>query len=411
MTREDFFRRVLEREGYEVAGADASRIHELATEAGLTTQSFDQFRGGDDVTRSEAAIVFLRAAGEELPEREAGTSWTDYQQQVLQKAVDVGLYVGYGGGALGTGSETFEASFFDDVAGRLDGIDWDSINDFEQWEALVRERFPGWAWALDHEEIGPLLKSAAEGDFTVETFNAQLRATDWFSSRSAAERTWDAFTADPANEAEVERRLEARRGAVNDLIGQLGAEIPDEDVEALVLAAERQGLSDDEIIGRIFTGATNFTAGSITASEGAVRDLASSYLVSIDAQTQRSLAGKLATGEMNEGGLLDYVRSVAKNQYPQFADLIDKGVNVSEYMAPQQQLIANMLGMNMADVDFTGNFRDVLSIGDGNQVRAMSMSETERFVRSTDEYWQGQAGQDELFTMASGLSRAMGIRR
>jgi hypothetical protein len=80
-------------------------------------------------------------------------------------------------------------------------------------------------------------------------------------------------------------------------------------------------------------------------------------------------------------------------------------------MAPQKQLIANMLGKNMQDVDFTKQYRDVLSIGDGNQVRAMSLSETERYIRSQDDYWRGKQGQDELFSVVNGLTRAMGMRR
>lgn len=290
-------------------------------------------------------------------------------------------------------------------------IDWDEVNTADQWRELVRERFPGWAWALDHPELGPILEEAAEGEFTLDTFNAQLRATDWFSSRSVAEREWDILVADPANEEEVARQIEEERGRISDLVSQLGADFSEEDLDALAVNSLRRGLNDDEITGQIIAGTEAFTAGSMFAAEANIRKQAANNLITIDPETQRSLAAKLATGEMNQSGINSYIATVAKNQYPQFASLIDEGVSVSEYMAPQKQLIANMLGTNMQDVDFEGEYRDVLSIGDGSQVRAMSLSETERFVRSKDEYWQGRQGQDEALSIVNGLTKAMGVRR
>lgn len=290
-------------------------------------------------------------------------------------------------------------------------VDWEAVTSADEWKTIVRERFPGWAWALDHEELGPLLQEAAESEFTLETLEAQYRATDWFTSRTTAEREWDLLVSDPANAEEVARRVEVQRGELADLVSQLGSDLSDDALDALATDALRRGLSEDEIIGQIIAGTKAYTAGSILASEEAIRVSAASNLITIDPDTQRSLSAKLATGEMNADGLSSYIKSVAKNQYPQFADLIDQGVSVSEYMAPQKKLIADMLGKNMQDVDFTNQYRDVLSIGDGNQVRAMSLSETERYIRSQDDYWRGKQGQDELFSVVNGLTRAMGVRR
>ena len=85
--------------------------------------------------------------------------------------------------AFGDGlSEGFDFSL-------LEGIDWAKIQTRAQWQDLVRERFPAFAWALDHDELGPLLREAAEGDFTEATFDARLRATDWWTGRTASQRT------------------------------------------------------------------------------------------------------------------------------------------------------------------------------------------------------------------------------
>lgn len=114
MKREEFFRSVLERMGIPIKKSSTG-VHEAAAKAGLTTQSLSQFNGAGKVTRGEAAIVLFRAAGEGLPKRAAGSSWADYQRQVVERAVDVGLYSGYEDGSAGTGAEAFEGRFLKPV--------------------------------------------------------------------------------------------------------------------------------------------------------------------------------------------------------------------------------------------------------------------------------------------------------
>ena len=119
MTREEFFRSVLERMGITIEESSTG-VYDAAVNAGLTTQSFNQFNGARNVTRGEAAIVLFRAAGEDLPERAAGSSFAEYQQRVVERAVDVGLYSGYGDGSAGTGSEPFEKRFLEPVLGNFE---------------------------------------------------------------------------------------------------------------------------------------------------------------------------------------------------------------------------------------------------------------------------------------------------
>ncbi len=397
MTRLQFARRLAESRGWVDSGASDEEVIASLADNGVTAVAND-FRGGDEITRAEAATMFVRASGGEAGSTEEG----------LQAAFDSGIFT-----QIGDGNATFQDRWFAGVEAQAQAdIDWSTVRSYEDWEQVVKERFPAWSWALDHPELGPILAEAAEGEFTVDTFESQLRATDWFTSRTAAERAWDLQEADPANEAELQRQIEARAGEIRDLVGQLGAELSDEAVTSLSRDALRRGLSVDEITGQIISSTSSFTAGSITASEDEIAALAASQLVSIDAATRRSLAGKLATGEMNSDGIRSYVSSIAKSQHPQFAEFIDQGISVAEYLAPQRNTIASMLGRAPADIDLMSpEFSSVTRIGDGGQMRAMTLDETTRFVRSRDDYWQGSQGQSELHSMVGGLSRALGVRR
>lgn len=294
----------------------------------------------------------------------------------------------------------------------MSDVDWSGVQSLEAWEQVVRERFPGYAWALDHEELGPILKEAAEGEFTATTFESRLRATDWFASRSAAERTWDAFIADPANEAEVARQVEEQVGELRREAGVLGAELSDEQLDELARVALRRELSPAEITAQIVGATDSYAPGAFMANETTINEYASNYLVSVDEETRRSLAGKFATGQIDQSGIESYFQSIAKSQHPQFADLIDRGISVKEYMAPQRNMIAEMLGRSPADIDLMSpEFSAVTRIGDGGNLRAMNLTETAQFVRSSDDYWSTSKGRREVNGMVNGLTRALGVRR
>lgn len=398
MTRIEFGRRLAERNDWVEPGATNAQVIQALSTNGVTTVP-ESFRGDDEITRAEAATMFVRAAGGEAGSLDQG----------LEQALNSGIFTG--GGLPG---DVFQSEWFDRTAARADVgmIDWSTVRSYEEWEQVVLDRFPGWAWALNHPELGPLLAEAAEGEFTADTFQARLRATDWFVSRTSSERTWDARAADPANAEEMAREIEVRVGEIKDTAGQLGATgFTEEEIRLLAEQSLRQGLTEDEVVGSLVAGTESYTAGTLAAAQGLVRRSAADYLVTVDDATQRSLAGKLATGELTAEGVTAYVQNVARSQFPQFAEMIDQGISVREYTAPQRQILASMLGRSAEDIDLTGEFRDVLSIGDGGSVRAMSLSETERYGRTLDDFWQGSQGQDELHGMVNGLSRALGVRR
>lgn len=292
-------------------------------------------------------------------------------------------------------------------------IDWSKIETPEAWETLVRERFPAFAWALDHEELGPILEEAAKGDYTEQTFSANLRATEWWTSRTEAQRSWDLFSGDTTNAAEVARRVEEAKGSLSDQISTLGVEVPAAALDELTRQWLRNGWNEDELIGAVLAESTDFNPGVFTATESAVKQMGADFMVSVSDSSARSLAQRMIRGEVDEVGIEETMRELATQQHPALADLIERGVTPSQYFAPHRTRIATALGRQPEDIDLMGEFSDVLSIGDGREVRPMTVTETDRYLKSKDEYWQvpGGEGEAQLYGMVSGLAGAFGRRR
>ncbi|MCP4227367.1 MAG: hypothetical protein GY773_28820 [Actinomycetia bacterium] len=289
------------------------------------------------------------------------------------------------------------------------------VTTFADWRELVTERFPGWAWALDHPELGPLLETAAEDEFTVDTFNAQLRATDWFTSRTESQRSWDIFSGDPANATELADQVHDQTANLRAMAGQLGLELSEDFFATFAESVLRNNLSESEVIGGLIASASDITFGSFTAAEAAVRATADRFLINVDAETARTMATKLLDGTMNEDGVTEYMKGVALQRFPSLEADIMRGVDLSEYFAPHRNLMADMLGIAPVSIDMANDprFMSVLSFGDGDTIRPMTLAETGRYTRTLDDYWStpGGAGESEMFGFLSSLSKTMGTRR
>lgn len=295
----------------------------------------------------------------------------------------------------------------------LEGIDWSQIETPEAWEALVRERFPSVAWALDHEELKPVIAEAVEKEFTADTFISNLHATEWWTSRTEAQRSYDIFAGAGGNKAELADRLADQRRTIERTASEMGLEVGAETLDSLAERSLRNALDEYEIAGALLDASTNVSPGALSAAEAAVKDAANSYLVSVTDKTVQDLARSVFRGEINSLNVEETMRDLAMDRHPGLRGLIERGVSPREYFSPHRQRLADMLGRSPENVDLLGEFSSVLEIGDGGESRPMTVSETERYARTLDEYWTrpGGPGESEAFAMVNGLASAFGRRR
>ena len=108
MTREELFKQVLGEMGLKnLDGKSSEEIYDLAVATNLTTVKPGEFRGGEDITRAEAAAVVLRGTGQPM-----GTG-PGFREQAVSGAVEAGLF-----DEPGDPSQAVQESFYRGVARR-----------------------------------------------------------------------------------------------------------------------------------------------------------------------------------------------------------------------------------------------------------------------------------------------------
>lgn len=267
----------------------------------------------------------------------------------------------------------------------------------------VMTRFPAFGWLLDNEEISSVLQRAVEQEWTADTFEANLRATNWWRNQSDVQRQRQSIEAtDPTTASgqvnQIKQKLLAQSAS-------LGSPLTDERAGALAWMAWRNGLTDQQLRAAV--------AGELSPSVAAtvsVRSIANAYMVDIDDATANQLTRRVFAGELDQAAVETMFADQAMSRFPALSTYIKQGVRPAEFLAPYRKMIGDMTGRDPNQIDLMRDptWSRVVSYADGNTLRPMTLDETMRYVRSTSDFANSSVGQAEQATFVKKFAQAVG---
>lgn len=273
----------------------------------------------------------------------------------------------------------------------------------DETRAKVMELFPGIAWLLEEPEVADLLQRAVDQEWTPDTFEANLRATQWWRTQTETQRARrDMEATDPATTAE---RVNALKGQIRASAASLGGDMTDERAGALAWAAWRGGWSEQQIRSSVAAETTPSVAAMVD-----VRALARAYMVELPDTTAADLTRRVFSGELDQTAVESLIANQATSRFPHLGEWIKKGVRPAEYFAPYQQMIAEMTGATPDQIDLAKDptWSRVVATPDGGALRPMTLDETMRYVRSTDQFARSARGQAEQASFVKQFAQAVG---
>lgn len=286
-------------------------------------------------------------------------------------------------------------------------------HDSRSVDEIIREDFGFLAWAIDHPELGPLLRRAVDEGWSESTLRGSLHATGWWTTTSATARDWQATVAE--DPAEAARRIEQRAATVSDRAATLGLQLSASKVRQIAESAERFGWSDTELADALGAEMQWRPEGDYQGLLGSAIDevvqRAQTFLVPLGPDTTFQLARRMLTGEMDEAGLEAEVAKLARARFSHLQPQIDRGLTPAQLFSPYVSEAARLLEVNPFEVDLLNDPRvsRVLDpVTGGGEPRMMSLSEFGRMVRES-EGWEttGQARQ-QASALGGALARTFG---
>lgn len=291
----------------------------------------------------------------------------------------------------------------------------------------IQREYPSAAYLINHPEVGPLLFKAVSGEYDAQTFQQKLYATEYWQSTADSQRKWDAFASiDPAS---AQAQLADMKARLRDISGSVGRGLTAQGLHWVGVQALRNGWSDTQITDAVLktikwgdygegsggnSGAqTTMIGGDMGATIAQLRALNQQYMVEGSDRGNFENAKRILSGEQTIEGIEAVLRQQASDRWPHLREVIESGSTPGQFFQQYREIIGQQLEISAEQVDLMHDpeWRQVVSYADpgaNGQIRPMTLTETERLVRSSDRWKQTKGAQAEASAFTENLSRMMG---
>lgn len=266
---------------------------------------------------------------------------------------------------------------------------------------------------LDDPEVGPILRQAAAGGWSVDMLKGALSKTTWWKTTSDAARTWDE-TADN-DPATAERQISDKASQIRDQLVQQGVNLDDNTIRGVAKDSLRGGWSDQQT--KLALDAELQRSPSVLKSKIGVelKALTRQFATPMSDDAIQARAAHIISGNSSEEIFRQYLVDQAKARYkdPALAAYLDGGGTVDQYADPYKQMAAQTLGIDPNQVDFSDpKWAAAINVKDPKtgDVRSMDYDEWTTYLKQNDNYgWQDTAdGRKQAQSFVNDLGVAFG---
>jgi hypothetical protein len=280
-----------------------------------------------------------------------------------------------------------------------------------------RELAAQYGWALSvlksNPELWKIFNKAVKQTWSPQRFIAEVRGTDWFRTTSEARRNYQVLRdTDPAT---FEARVNQTRALVRDAVVAMGAQYSEKEITRLANNVLKFGWNDaqirDTIAGSVKEGAQGTYGGEAAANAEQLRQVALLNGVQLSDKTLRNWLVRIAAGEGIEG-FEAYVKQMAAEAYPQYADRLNAGEDLDDIVSPYKETMARVLEINPEELDlFDPTLRKSFQATDPTtgQPTTKPLWQFERELKQDTRWQTTNNARDELMGHAQKILRDFGL--
>jgi len=306
-------------------------------------------------------------------------------------------------------------------------------------QALLAEQFGGYAFFFEKNNAGLRVGIDANGkivdhadpnavsqknvlDVIVDQgivdpsrINGILQKTEWWQTTDSKMRFFDA-TFGELSEPGKQEFLEP----ITDLLAEeaqfLGFQLDPARARQMAETIARQGEENDQdFIRGLMVAESAFDAvgteiSEFAAARDSVQQMARQYFVPIGDEDAARFAEEIYVGDRTGEAMQQYFKEQAISRFPTLeAAITQQNITPEQYFAPYKYEIERML--DRPNVNILEDFADIIEyVPDtgGDNPRPMTLAETRKFIRGTNEWQASTQGQDQAQALAFAIGRTFG---
>lgn len=215
-------------------------------------------------------------------------------------------------------------------------------------EATLAARY-GFAMAVlrSDGELYALFQRAVSQTYTQERFTAELRATNWYQSRSETARNAAILKAtDPTTYANNVAQVKAR---LSIMAAQMGAVMNDGQVGQMAETSYQLGWDDNQLEQNMAT-YVQYTDGRMLGQAGQwntmLREYARNMGITLADDTYLNYVRAASSGTSTIDDQKTKIREMAVSAFPHLADRLRSGETLQDIASPYEQAMASTLELN-----------------------------------------------------------------
>jgi hypothetical protein len=272
------------------------------------------------------------------------------------------------------------------------------------------------AWQImsSDPQLSKIFKDAIAGSWDQRTFDIALQRTDWWENQGHefARKAWLAEKA--GTKGDWEDQMNKARDTIGRQASQMGAVIPDGELDQLARRYIYQGWYDPSRAGMMVTELSSLIDGrrgnAATIAKG-LRELAGNNGVTLTDQWLQEVTQSLARGESSQIDWENWVREEAAKRYPMFADRIMAGVSVRSLASPYTSRMADILELSEEAIGLDDYYvtKALGSMNEKGEMQSMSLSDFENLLRADPRWEKTKNGKNTLMDMSSSMLRSWGF--
>lgn len=262
-------------------------------------------------------------------------------------------------------------------------------------KAFIKANMGADAYFVDIPEVWNALKNVVQSGKGAAGLEPALEATTFWNNTKGSARAFYARQHDPTQAADVAADIAQQTQAVTKMAQTLGINIDPQRASAIAESYLRYGWTQQDLQSAL-AAEWHYDPSSKdqAAIVGTMKQDAKGWLVPLSDQAIQSWGASIMNGTSTEDQFKQYLRDNAKSMFPSLSALIDAhagdpNFDVSTYADPYRQHAANILGVNIDDVDLSDpKWRRALDQIDPktNQRRIMTLDEWDSTLKSDPQY-------------------------
>lgn len=267
---------------------------------------------------------------------------------------------------------------------------------------------------LQHNEVGPIIRKAAEQGWDSGRIEGAISRTKWWRRTSQTQRAWEALQRTDPRTARQQRNQ--MRRVIERAAETAGVDIGGGRRNELARKAIIYGWSDQDIVEYVvaeskWRGRSNLD-GQIAEEWDWIKARAAEMGVTVAAKWAHRNAKDIVSGSGTRDGIDAHVRKMALSKYPWLKPEIESGMTVREYAEPYIQQTADLL--ERSPTEFALKDKDVQRMlefrNPQGDKRAMTLSEAADYVRSKDAWKGTDQARQQYAQVAEQLAGFFGTR-